>query len=363
METYNLDAAHAFQECGFTIQAISAFTSGKDVCEGVPVRGLVPSHSLLQRIYRRNWSRWLSLALELYRGNYDLVVAGHVMVLPQVASFAEKHDIPYWLFVFGIDIWGDWSEGVEQAIRKCNKIVAISKYTMESVQKRLNQNRDRVVLIHPMVDVDRFLPANNSTIHAEAGSSIVLTVGRLAASERYKGHDLIISALSIVQERLNQPIKYWIVGDGDDLPRLKRLAYQENVWDIVEFRGRVSEDDLVHSYQRCDVFAMPSYVEQRPNGRWAGEGFGIVYIEASACGKPVIACDVGGQTDAVIDGETGVLVKPTVESVANALIELLSSPDKARRMGRAGRRFVVENFSREKFNRKWANLLDELTVR
>ena len=121
----------------------------------------------------------------------------------------------------------------------------------------------------------------------------------------------------------------------------------------------MDEDEFLKAYQRCHVFAMPSYVSQRPDGSWTGEGFGIVYIEAAACGKPVLACDVGGQVDCIRHGETGILVKPTVESVESGLVEILSDLKKARRMGMVGRELVLNNFTREHFNRKWAELLKQ----
>jgi len=357
LEIYNLDAAHALQKLGAEVQAVSVFLSGRNVCEGVPHTGLVPTNPLLRRIYWRTWRRWFALALRILYRRFDLAIAGHVMVLPQVASYAKKNGIPCWLLVFGIDIWGDWSTDIEKAIYECNRIIALSQYTANSVRRRLDQGQERVVVIHPQVDVNKFSPGNEM---GERDKKIILTVSRLAASERYKGHDLIISALPTVCDALKHPVEYWIVGDGDDRRRLEQLAQERGVMDIVKFKGAVWGDERVEFFRACDVFAMPSYVEQRPDGRWTGEGFGIVYIEAAACGKPVIACDVGGQTDAVIDGVTGILVKPTVDSVAGALIELLKDREKARRMGEAGRRFVVERFSEEVFTRKWATLLNQL---
>ena len=147
------------------------------------------------------------------------------------------------------------------------------------------------------------------------------------------------------------------MGEGDDRARLERLAARENVSEMVEFKGRLSREELIEAYRACDVYAMPSYVSTRADGTWTGEGFGLTYIEAAACETPVIACETGGQTDAMIDGKTGLLVEPTVEAVTNALLELLSNPRTARRMGKAGRAYVSERFGKESYREKWAKLL------
>jgi len=361
LEIYNLDTVHAFQN-HTNVQVISAFTSRQEIYERISMKGLLPTQPLLQRIYRRTWRFWLNLALNSLKKDVDLAVAGHVLVLPQVANYAKKQGIPYWLLVFGIDVWGNWSKEVAKAIEDCDRVVAISEYTAESVRRRLVRNKDRVVVIHPAVDLDKFFAGSNANGSVNNDPLIILTVGRLAASERYKGHDLIISALPEVQKQIKQRIEYWIIGGGDDRLWLEQLADEVGVADSVIFKGAVIESELIEAYQRCNVFAMPSYVTQRPDGNWTGEGFGIVYIEAAACGKPVIACDSGGQTDIVVNGLTGLLVKPTVDDVANALVELLSDPKKSQQMGEAGRHLVGEKFRRELFNQKWTNLLSQLEI-
>ena len=125
--------------------------------------------------------------------------------------------------------------------------------------------------------------------------------------------------------------RYVIVGDGSDREYLMRLAAASDVADAITFLGELTDDEKLDCYSRCDVFALPS----------EREGFGIVYLEANAFGKPVVGGRIGGVPDAVIHGETGLLVDPRSESeVAEAIIRLLENPEEARRLGDNGRRRV-----------------------
>jgi len=324
--------------------------------------GILPNGKRLAGLYIRLYNR-LRLgklrfirALNKHAKYSDLIIVGHINLLPQVANFAQKNNKKIWLVVYGIDIWRDWSNKEKNAIEKCDRIIAISNFTADSVKNRLSKGGKKVVVIPCITEPNFFIPTQDKVPSAPR---VILTVGRLASNEAYKGHDLIIKSLNNVQKRLGVPVEYHIVGKGDDEIGLRRVAQDCGVAENVLFRGRLEGDEFLKAYQRCHVFAMPSYVSQRPDGSWTGEGFGIVYIEAAACGKPVLACDVGGQVDCIRHGETGILVKPTVESVESGLVQILGDLDKARRMGMAGRDFVLKNFTREHFNRKWAELLKQ----
>src|SRR2546426_3185868 len=128
----------------------------------------------------------------------------------------------------------------------------------------------------------------------------ILTVARLDARERSKGVDRVIAQIPALRRRF-PGLAYVIGGSGDDVPRLSALAEQLGVSDAVHFVGEVPDEELSARLSAADVFVMPS----------RKEGFGIVFIEAMACGTPVIACGLEGSSDALLDGRVGVLVDPT----------------------------------------------------
>src|SRR5262249_13068089 len=135
--------------------------------------------------------------------------------------------------------------------------------------------------------------------HGLMGRRIILTVGRLAASERYKGHDRLIAALPGVLLRVPD-IAYLIVGGGDDQSRLEHLASESGITDRVTFAGHVPDEELPDYFALAHVFAMPS----------TGEGFGIVFLEAAATGVQIIGGNRDGSVDALAEGRIGRLVDP-----------------------------------------------------
>jgi phosphatidylinositol alpha-1,6-mannosyltransferase len=151
---------------------------------------------------------------------------------------------------------------------------------------------------------------------------------------RYKGFDVMIRALPLVRTRV--PDARWVVvGDGSLRSELEVLALSGGLSDCVMFAGALDDAGRDRWLDRADVFAMPSRLEP---GSWSGEGFGIAYLEAGVHGLPCVAGNVGGSVDAVIDGETGLLVDPTDHvAVADAIARLLLDPTLRLRLGAAGR--------------------------
>jgi phosphatidylinositol alpha-1,6-mannosyltransferase len=168
-----------------------------------------------------------------------------------------------------------------------------------------------------------------------------------------------MQALQILERKYSLKPCLSVVGDGDGRLRLEAIAGQFKLDHRVEFRGRIGTEELIEAYRRCAVFAMPSRVDTHPRKVWTGEGFGIVYLEAAACGRPVIAGTEGGAPEAIIPGETGFLVDPrSPEAIADSLAILLADPAEADKMGRAGRVWVETNFSIEVFRERVRELLN-----
>jgi phosphatidyl-myo-inositol dimannoside synthase len=176
---------------------------------------------------------------------------------------------------------------------------------------------------------------------------VILTVGRWSASERYKGADELIGAVAQLSVEFPN-VTLVAVGGGNDIPRLRKLAGTSGVSERVHFLENLSREEIAACYAHADVFALPS----------SGEGFGIVFLEAMAFAKPVIAAACGGATDVVEDGVNGLLVPPRhTEQLATALRRLLGDAALRERFGARGRQIVTEKYSFEVFESQLAEIL------
>ncbi len=225
--------------------------------------------------------------------------------------------------------------------RHADANIANSEYTLEEMV-RLGVRRESITLIYPGVDMERFRPDMpcadlKRAIGLKAGQKLILSVGRLV---RRKGFDQVIRALpELVAKGIDA--HYAIIGIGEDWNLLGDLARELGVAERVHLLGHVSPEDLPRWYNACDVFIMAN---REINGDT--EGFGMVFLEAAACGKPAIAGTAGGTGAAVLDGVTGFRVDGTkVEAITAALSAILSDPALAERLARAGQRRAGDEFS------------------
>jgi phosphatidylinositol alpha-1,6-mannosyltransferase len=224
------------------------------------------------------------------------------------------------------------------ALREAEGVIAVSRFTRTKLIE-LGVSPDRIALIPNGIDLRRFTPGEKDTELLEKygvlGKTILLTVGRF---EERKGHATVLRSLqNIVQS--HPEVAYLIVGSSDGLPNhgLEQLARTLGISEHVVFAGRVPAEQLPRFYQASDIFVMPNHT--LPNGDT--EGFGLVFLEAAACGKPVIGGRDGGVPDAVVDGETGILVDgASVPEVTNAVLRLLRDPELAAGLARNGLRRV-----------------------
>jgi len=210
-------------------------------------------------------------------------------------------------------------------------VVAVSAYT-EGLIRATGAPVAEMRRVSPGVD----LPADLRPLPAERPTFV--TVARL--EDRYKGHDVLVHALALIRERVPD-VQWVVIGDGPLRGELEALARAHGVADSVRFLGALSDAECDTWLRRADLLAMPSRL---PGAGRAGEGFGIVYTEAAAYGKPVVAGNVGGAVDAVLDGQTGLLVDPAdPRAVGEAIATLLLDSDLAQRLGRAGARRAQES--------------------
>ncbi|WP_417737609.1 glycosyltransferase family 4 protein [Rosistilla oblonga] len=265
-------------------------------------------------------------------------------------ALKQRYGIPYLCYVHGEDVAVATTSRelklvTRPVLKGATKLIANSHFTAGMLRDEWGIDPQRVQVMHPGVDTSCFRPREID----EAGSRwpgrfVLLTVGRL---QQRKGHDTVIRALPELLIKFPN-LLYVIAGNGEERQRLQALAEQLGVLQQVEFLGEISDAALLDCFQQCDVFVLAN----REVGRDA-EGFGIVLLEAQACGKPVIAGDSGGTRDTLRPSETGYLVDC---QSCEALVNLLTGPmsDKAHRveMGKLGRKHVVDNFD-------WASLAVE----
>jgi phosphatidylinositol alpha-1,6-mannosyltransferase len=253
--------------------------------------------------------------------------------------------VPYCVYAHGEEIGTALSSRqltflMYRAYGAAQKIIANSEHT-RGLLRAIGVPDTKIVVIHPGVDSVHFHFCDDDAHARERlrldGHRVLLSVGRL---QRRKGHDMVIKALPAIAAAIPD-VKYVIVGTGEEEGRLRGLAEEMGVAHLVEFAGRVTDERLPAYYQACNVFLMPN----REEGHQDIEGFGIVFLEANACGKPVIGGRSGGTGEAIVDGESGVRVDgENPDAIADAAIALLQNRERAEEMGRRGRARVVERF-------------------
>jgi phosphatidylinositol alpha-1,6-mannosyltransferase len=219
-------------------------------------------------------------------------------------------------------------------------VIANSDNTASILTERWRLPAERVQRVHPGVDTERFTPAARDTkLRARLGwddRPVLLTVGRL---QRRKGHDTLIAALPRIRQRVPD-VLYAIVGAGERGDSLVRLARDLDVESAVAFMGEIDDDQLVECYRQCDLFVLPN---REINGDI--EGFGLVLLEAQACGRPVVAGDSGGTRETLDPGRTGLLVAcDGPDELAARVSALLGDRHRLEAMGAAGRRWIESNF-------------------
>jgi len=259
---------------------------------------------------------------------------------------------PVIVYAHGEELTG-WGRGVKYKVMcftltHADKVVANSDNTRDELL-RMGISPKKIAIIYPGVDIHCFRPGLpfddlRQSLGLREGQKLVLSVGRLS---RRKGFDTMVRCVpQLLQQGLD--VHYVLIGIGEDHDYLKGLAKELGVSERVHLLGHVPSEDLPRWYNACDVFAMPN---RDINGDT--EGFGMVYLEAAACGKPAIAGTAGGTGNAVIEGFTGLRVDgERLEDVAAAMERLLADQEYASSLGRQGYARAIADFSWEAVARK-----------
>ena len=256
--------------------------------------------------------------------------------------------IPYACYVHGEELNTAASSRefrwlVQRVFRSADFIIANSQNTAKILFEKWRIPPNRVRQLYPGVDLTRFAPAPRSReVRSSLGwgdRPVIMTVGRL---QKRKGHDQMILALKEIQKE-GPDVLYAIVGNGEECSPLENLVAQQELGAHVQFLSAVPDDMLVRCYQQCDVFVLP-------NREFEGdfEGFGMVLLEAQACGKPVVAGASGGTVETMRVPDTGRIV-PCDDSreLSAVIVELLKNPELRAPMGVAAREWVASHFDWE----------------
>lgn len=301
-----------------------------------PERFLWPTPEVAARVTEA--ARSCEAEVVLFGATYPLGVLGPGLARRGAPYLSAAHGFEYWLSI---------APGAHAMMRRATALasrvpVMCSEFIARVVRTAVPA-RVPVSVMYPGADTEAFRP--DLTVqdlrerHALDDRPVVVCVSRLVAR---KGQDVLIRGLASVRRRVPGATLV-VVGDGPDRRRLEAMAAEVAPPGSVVFTGQVSEEDLPRYYRLGDVFAMPC------RNRLAGfevEGWGNVFIEAAACGRPVVVGDSGGAREALVDGETGILVDGTrIEEVASAVGDLLADPARAHAMGRAGRARVERRYT------------------
>ena len=301
----------------------------------------------------RSKARFTTAALRAAKRHGKLVLGAHPNLGPvaQAMKLAAPR-LRTIICTHGVEVWEPLPTMRRLALQRANLVLAPSQDTANHVAGQ-HVRRERIRVLPWALDPQfEAIPANVPPAKLPRGypeGRVILTVGRWLAKERYKGMDTLITALPRLLTRWPE-VHLLAVGDGDDRAWLEDLAEQNGVNRHVHFLTGLTFDELAACYDACEMFALPS----------RGEGFGLVYLEAMARGKPVIGGTHGGAPEVIDDGVTGYLVPHgDAAQLATSIETLLSDPALAQKMGGRGRQRVEREFRFSVFAKALKKILRE----
>lgn len=306
-----------------------------------PAQGSQEASNVIRRplAFRWLWPRWLRAVWAMWRvykqQACNVIVAAQVLPIGTAAYVLHKVcRIPYAVQVYGMDLALASQSARKRALVKrilshaCS--VVVNSQATRELAIESGADAASCIVVYPIPPKPEAISESEENIRARyglVGKKVVLTVGRLVAR---KGQDVVIQAMKRMRRDVPECV-YVVVGDGPDRARLENLAGETG--EPVMFLGSLPQKEKNALFHVCDVFVMPS--RSAPDDV---EGFGMVFLEAGAFGKPVIGGRSGGVSEAVIEGQTGLLVDPeSVPEVGEAIVKVLTDQVLAETLGRGGK--------------------------
>jgi len=318
-----------------------------------------------RRLFFSLWPKWLPMIWHLWkicrREKIELIWAAQPLPVGTAALILKKFlKVPYFINTHGMDVLGPLKSGgrklkvLRKVLSEAEFITCNSEYT-RGFLVQVGNFQEKIVKILPCADrgeiKDRELKIKNDF----SGKKILLSVSRLV--ER-KGQDMVIRALPQVLREVSDLV-YVIVGDGNYRENLVKLVQELNLSQQVIFTGAVGREELAGYYHDCDVFIMTA--REGPAGDV--EGFGSVFLEAGLEGKPVVAGAVGGQAEAVVHSETGLIVDPVnIDEIAEAIIRLMKDGELRKNLGERGRMRAENDFRWEEEAEKLEKMVNKKNI-
>lgn len=341
VEIYTLNIARRLKALGWAVVIVTSRASdGKEAedVEGMRTYRLSTSFKASNTPIGFGWRREMK---RIFKAEHPHVINAHTPV-PYMADMAQRASgsIPF-ILTYHNDLEKDFwpvQIGVKllhftlmrATLRRSTGIIATSEYYIHE-SRYLQEYAPKIDIVPPGVDTSRFNPdvqVCSQLRNRYGGQRIILFVGSLNKNQKYKGLDILIRAFALTHVAFPET-KLVVVGSGDGIDEYISLAGDVGIAKAVEFAGHVNHDSLAQYYKLATVFVMPSTSRT--------EGFGMVYMEASAVGVPVVGSRVGGVPYAIKNNETGLLVEPKdLDSLHKALRAILSNNSLANRLGKAG---------------------------
>lgn len=292
-------------------------------------------------------SVWASL-----KSNVLILSHANLLLVAKLVSFVKPNH-RFILIAHGIEVWDHLSNWKANFIKNNAEVWAVSSYTKQRLIAQYGFNEKNIQVLNNSLSPFAVFPTDFSKpgyllerYNINTSQPVLYTLSRLSSSEKYKGYDVVISALAKLK-KLNQAFTYILAGKADavEQARIEQLIAAHDLENEVKLIGYLPEEEITAHFLLADVFIMPS----------TGEGFGIVFIEAAACGSKVIGGNADGSTDALLNGKLGQMVNPTSEEEVMQAIKMAIA--NANHQPKTQQELTLQHFGFEQYVEKIRELI------